>query len=550
MDLEQYFRDPHVRPAGIGLELFAQRSDGTDFPAEINLSPLTTDTGTFVITAIRDATALHRFRELKESEAVLREIYENEARFQLAADFAPVMIWVSGTDKLCTYFNEAWLNFTGRSLEQERGNGWAQGVHPDDLQRCLNVYTQAFDRRDKFKTEYRLRRHDGEYQWIFEKGLPRFNADHSFAGYIGSCVEMTGVKRMEETLRQKEMDLLESQRLAGVGSWHWCAGNDTVTWSEELYRITGRDPALPAPTLKEHSSLFTAESWDRLSRALEGASRAGTPEEFDLEMVRPDGTTRWVRVRGEAQRDNAGRIVRLRGTAQDITDRKQTEKELSDVSGRLLEAQEQERRRIARDLHDDISQRLALLVNDIEGLESDLQDSAAEARSRIHEIGMRASEICSDIQDISHQLHSSKLQYLGITAAAKIFCKEFSEHEKLEIDFHSVDIPPAVPDNISLCLFRVLQEALHNAAKHSGASHLEVYLRGLSSEIHLTIRDQGVGFDPDEVMKRNGLGLISIRERVSLVGGTFSILSKPHSGTEISVRVPISVGERTSRTAG
>jgi PAS domain S-box-containing protein len=457
---------------------------------------------------------------------------------------------VSGTDKLFTYFNERWLEFTGRSLEQERGNGWAQGVHPDDLHRCSNIYTQAFDRREEFEMEFRLRRHDGEYQWIFEKGVPRFKADHSFAGYVGSCLEVTGLNRMEEALRQKEMDLLESQRLAGVGSWHWRVDNDTVTWSEELYRIAGRDLALPAPNYKEHSSLFTAESWERLTRGLEGALHAGTPKELDLEMVRPDGTTRWVRVRGEAQRDNAGRIARLRGTAQDITDRKQTEKELSGVSGRLLEAQEQERSRIARDLHDDISQRLALLVNDMEGLEKGLQDSATEAHSRIHEIGKRASEICSDIQGISHQLHSSKLQYLGIAAAAKIFCKEFSEHEKLEIDFHSVDIPSAVQDSISLCLFRVLQEALHNAAKHSGASNLEVYLRGYSSEIQLTIRDRGVGFDPDEVMKKNGLGLISIRERVGLVGGTFSILSKPHSGTEISVRVPISIDAKASRAAG
>jgi PAS domain S-box-containing protein len=548
--LEQYFRDPQARPTGIGLELFAQRSDGTDFPVEINLSSVSTNEGTFVITMIREATALHHFRELEESEAVPCGNHKNEERSELALDFAFIMIWVSGTDRLRTYFNERWLKFTGRSLEEERGNGWEQGVHPDDLHRCLNDYTQAFERREEFKMEFRLRRHDGEYQWIFEKGVPRFDADHSFAGYVGSCVEATGLNRMEEALRQKEMDLLESQRLAGVGNWQWRAENDTVTWSEELYRIAGRDPGLPPPTYKEHFSLFTAESWERLSRGLEGPLHAGTPKELDLEIIRPDGTTRWVRVRGEAQRDDTGRIARLRGTAQDITDRKQTEKELSGVSGRLLEAQEQERSRIARDLHDDISQRLALLVNDMGGLEKDLQGSATEVHRRIHEIGKRASEICSDIQDISHQLHSSKLQYLGIAAAAKIFCKEFSEHEKLEIDFHSVDIPSAVPDSISLCLFRVLQEALHNAAKHSGASHLEVYLRGLSSEIQLTIRDRGVGFDPDEVKKRNGLGLISIRERVGLVGGTFSIFSKPHSGTEITVRVPISIDAKASRAAG
>jgi signal transduction histidine kinase len=233
-----------------------------------------------------------------------------------------------------------------------------------------------------------------------------------------------------------------------------------------------------------------------------------------------------------------------------MIDRKRKEEEISGLSGRLLEAQEQERSRIARDLHDDISQRLALLVNDLVEIEGKLPKSAADARQSIHEIGQRASEICTDIQDISHQLHPSKLQYLGLATAAKLFCKEFTEHEKLAVDFRSVDMPTNVPAEISLCLFRVLQEALHNAAKHSGASQIEVRLRGVPGEIQLTIRDRGVGFDPKTAEKGKGLGLISIRERVGLVGGEFSIFSKPHSGTEINVRVPVSVDEQASGAAG
>src|SRR4029077_315129 len=124
-----------------------------------------------------------------------QQISESEARFRLVANTAPVMIWMSGPDRLWTYFNQPWLEFTGRSTEAELGNGWAEGIHPEDSEKCLETYTKAFDQRQSFQMEYRLRRHDGEYRWIFDLGVPRWNADGSFAGYIGSCLDDTERKR-------------------------------------------------------------------------------------------------------------------------------------------------------------------------------------------------------------------------------------------------------------------------------------------------------------------------------------------------------------------
>src|SRR5262249_14990094 len=137
----------------------------------------------------------------KRAELVLRE---SEGRFRLMADTAPVLVWMSGRDKLCTYFNQRWLDFTGRSMQQELGDGWSQGVHADDLESCLGTYGRAFDARQEFRMEYRLRRFDGQYRWILDAGVPRFESDGTFDGYIGSCIDITDQKRVEETLRDRE----------------------------------------------------------------------------------------------------------------------------------------------------------------------------------------------------------------------------------------------------------------------------------------------------------------------------------------------------------
>jgi PAS domain S-box-containing protein len=141
---------------------------------------------------------------------------ESDARFRLVADSAPLMIWMSGTDKLCTYVNKQWLNFTGRSIGRELGNGWTEGIHPEDLQKCLDTYIQSFDRRDAFRLEYRLRRHDGEFRWILDIGVPIFNPDRSFAGYIGSCIDTTEQRRAEEQPRHAQEDLARVTRVTRV----------------------------------------------------------------------------------------------------------------------------------------------------------------------------------------------------------------------------------------------------------------------------------------------------------------------------------------------
>lgn len=177
------------------------------------------------------------------------------------------------------------------------------------------------------------------------------------------------------------------------------------------------------------------------------------------------------------------------------------------MAARLIEAQERERCRIARDLHDDINQRLALLTMDLDRLKKSMSNPSARVLSRISELREQTVEITTDIRALAYELHSPKLEHLGLVAAMEGFCKEFGEQQKVEIVFKSQDLQSPLPQNTSLCLFRVLQEALHNAAKHSGARHFEVQLWGTSGEVHLTVSDSGVGFDPEVARKGRGLGL-------------------------------------------
>ncbi len=190
-DIERVHRSLDENPK-LQLEGVHRRKDGTTFPVEINLSRLDGAETPSLLSLVRDIT------ERKQAEAAARD---SEIRFTLMADAAPVLIWESGVDKLCNYFNKTWLDFTGRSLEREMGNGWADGVHPDDLARCLEIYVGSFDARREFEMEYRLRRHDGQYRWILDHGVPRFQSGGSFAGYIGSCIDITERIQQQQQLK-------------------------------------------------------------------------------------------------------------------------------------------------------------------------------------------------------------------------------------------------------------------------------------------------------------------------------------------------------------
>ena len=225
--------------------------------------------------------------------------------------------------------------------------------------------------------------------------------------------------------------------------------------------------------------------------------------------------------------------------AADITERKVAEEALAGVSRKLIEAQEAERTHIARELHDDINQRLAMLAIDLKTVKQDLSFSDAKTSRRIEEACAQVSGLENDIQALSHRLHSSGLEYLGLEAAVSGFCRELSEQQNLSIHVRFDGVPKTLTYEVSLCLFRVLQEAVHNAVKYSGVRDFEVSLTGRGNEIGLSVHDSGIGFDPEAASRGHGLGLTSMRERLRLVNGQLSIESTSQHGTTILARVPL-----------
>ena len=228
-----------------------------------------------------------------------------------------------------------------------------------------------------------------------------------------------------------------------------------------------------------------------------------------------------------------------------MTEARQTQESLRQMVCNFIKAQEQERARIGRELHDDINQRMALLAIEL----GQLQEHPSDVASRVQQIRQKTDEISRDVQSLSHDLHPSKLEYLGVVAGMRSWCNEFAERQGMEIDFET-DVSSRISPEVGVCLFRVLQEALHNAAKHSGVKHIEVRLAERSHAVHLVVIDSGMGFDIEPAMLGKGLGLTSMRERVLLVDGTISIESKPMGGTTIRVCIPLDSAETSQCAAG
>ena len=350
-------------------------------------------------------------RDVGERAQGERAVGEDQEQFRLIANTAPVMIWMSDVDKQVTYVNQRWLDFTGWPVNVAPGHRWIELIHPDDVDRCGDAYTKAFDQRQPFDVEHRLHRSDGEYRWIVTSGVPRYDKGGSFAGYAGIAV--------------------------------------------------------------------------------------------------------------------------------DVTERKLAEETLSTLNQRLIEAHEEERTRLARDLHDDIGQQLIVVLLRLEVVKQRVDVYVPELGVEIGRAIEMLTTLSGDVQSLSHSLHPPQLSHVGLEAAVRAVCAEISERTTVEVRFQPESSVAGLPEDVSVCLYRVLQEALQNAMKHSRSRHVDVRLGGDANHVELIVRDAGIGFDANTVPQGCGLGLVGMKERLKMVGGALMIDARPGVGTTIHAFVPV-----------
>ena len=393
-----------------------RRKDGTLLDVSLTISPVRDSSGRVIgaSNVTRDITAQ------KQAEQALRE---SEQRFRVITDASPIMVWMAGTDKLCYYFNKGWLDFVGRTLEQELGNGWAENLHPEDFDRCLQIYVSNFDARRPFEMEYRMRHHTGQYRWILDRGVPRYAPDGTFEGYVGGCLDIHGQKEAAEKVR----------------------------------------------------------------------------------------------------------------IADDMT--------------RLMKAQDEERRRIARELHDSAGQTLTVLGLSLAQLVEQAQVIAPELAKEGKEIEGVVQQLSREIRTTSYLLHPPLLDECGLASALKCYVEGLAERSRVAITLDVANNVGRLPSDIELAIFRLVQECLTNIHRHSGSKTAVIRIFVEGGSLHVEVSDQGKGIPSEHLAEirsgGGGMGIRGMQERLRRLEGTMTIESDG-SGTRVVASLPISKEVRSA----
>lgn len=389
----------------------------------------------------------------------------------------------------------------------------------------------------------------------FEASFPSMGAESvamvlkfpALEGVGGMIFDITESKRTEQALRESRTLLEEAQKVAGLGCWEWDPASGRLHWSDELYRIYGADPASFRPSFEGYLGRVHPDDRARVSETVAAALVDGRGFRLEERIVRFDGAQRVLRSQGEVVKSEAGRALKMLGACFDVTEQKAAEERLraaaetlSRLSRRLVEAEEAERRRIARELHDRVGQNLSALNINLDIVLGMLGEQAPrEVRVRLRDSLALVDGTLQTIENVMADLRPPLLDEYGLGAALGWHAEEFVRRTHLRVDYEdrARERTRSLAPEAAVTLFRIAQEALSNVAKHARATQAKIFLDVSENRFILTITDDGRGFDPAAPTTR--LGLRSMRERIDASGGALSVLSAPGKGASVRVEVPL-----------
>jgi PAS domain S-box-containing protein len=477
-----------------------------------------------VLGIARDVSARVRAEQaLAESRHRLQAIFDNARdAILIANDEARYVDANAAATELLGYTREELLARTAWDL-----------TPPADRQRAAETLA-SFQAHGAYAGGYRLQRKDG----IIREAEFRSVANILPGLHLAVVRDVTERKEAEADLRRRERLFEEAEAVAQVGCWEWDLVSGSLIWSAQLYRLFGVSAADFKPGFDAFLERVHPEDRAMVAGVNERALAGDGSFFYDARIVRPTGEIRFVHVRGHGVKEASGQLVRLLGIAQDVTERKADDELRRRLMSRLLSAHEDERARLSRELHDGPAQALTAILVGLRRVED--AGSLAEARQIATQQRDLVAQVMEDLSRLSHGLRPTALDDIGLVAALEHYTTERARLFGLRVTLEAHDLE-RLPPEVESGLYRMVQEALSNAARHARAHHVRIALTSDGKAVRLTVEDDGCGFDVENVLQAGqGLGVHGLCDRARVLGGHAEILSRRGEGTTVRVMVPLS----------
>jgi len=486
----------------------------------------------------------------------IEDLKRAEDRVRLIIDTLPMMVWTLRPNGVVDFVNQRWVDYTGISLEEEIREP-TRAVYPEDLPRVIEKWLADMAAGNPSEDEMRLRGADGEYRWFLVRTAPLRDKQGNVVKWFGVSIDIEDRKQAEEALRSTESEqrhiaaqlekerarLVEAQEMAKIGSWEAELVSLSVIWSEQTHRIFETDPTRFHPTRPEFRGFIHPEDRAKVDGAFAASLDSRSPCTVEYRIVMPDGRVKILEERWQAFHDEEGKPIRVAGTCRDITERVRAEEELRRLSGQLLRLQDEERRRIARDLHDSTGQDLVALATTLSQIRASIPSSGRKLRKLASQCQALADQCIRDVRTLSYLLHPPMLDEAGLEDAIRHYSGGFTKRTGIELELEISPRLGRMKPHVELALFRVVQESLTNIQRHSGSPKATIRIERGPGKFTLEISDKGSGISGN-LRRRNGkmpfglgVGIPSMHERVALIGGQLDIESSG-SGTTVRVTIP------------